>query len=170
MQQFWNKAQNMQIFQGRRPRGTGGTVPPNMRWGTAHASVPPIFWEVVLPDVRDSLNRVKKGAFLVRKGSYTTFCIVQTRKMCEKKGKIRKTRSMTKRRSSKIFAVKMEIFSEKNVIQKSWSAKKFSVPPNSAPLRFSRIIFLLRHPWRRSVASSFGTTIFSARHLSGVVF
>ena len=40
---------------------------------------------------------------------------------------------MTKKKSSGICAVKMEIFSEKNVIQKSWSAKNFSVPPNSAP-------------------------------------
>jgi len=35
--------------------GTGGdlgelgeTVPQNLRWGIAHASVPPIFWEAVL--------------------------------------------------------------------------------------------------------------------------
>jgi len=35
---------------------------------------------------------------------------------------------MTKKRSSEILAVKTEIFSEKNVIQKSWSANKFSVP------------------------------------------
>jgi len=27
----------------------------------------------------------------------------------------------------------MEIFPEKNVLQKSWAAKKFLVPPNSAP-------------------------------------
>src|SRR6218665_2997362 len=40
---------------------------------------------------------------------------------------------MTKKKSSEIFGVKMEIFSGKNVIQKSWSAKIFSVPPNSAP-------------------------------------
>jgi len=29
-------------------RGTGGRSPQNLRWGTAHASVPPIFEEVVL--------------------------------------------------------------------------------------------------------------------------
>src|SRR6218665_1567402 len=34
---------------------------------------------------------------------------------------------MTKKRSSEIFAVQMEIF------LKSWSAKNLSVPPNSAP-------------------------------------
>jgi len=37
--------------------------------GTAHASVPPIFGEVVLSDARESMNRVKKGVYLVRKGS-----------------------------------------------------------------------------------------------------
>jgi len=47
-----------------------------------------------------------------------------------KKEKIRKTWSMTKK---KILAVKMDIFSEKNVIQKSWPARNFSVPPNSEP-------------------------------------
>jgi len=69
----------------------------------------------------------------VRKGSYTTFNIVKIRKIWEKKGKIRKTWSMTKKRSSEIFAVKTGIFCGKNVIQKSWSAKKMSVPQNSAP-------------------------------------
>src|SRR6218665_1601205 len=51
--------------------------------------------------------------FLVRKGSYTTLNTVKIREIWEKKGKIRKTRSMTKRRSSEILAVKIEIFSEK---------------------------------------------------------
>ena len=36
---------------------------------------------------------------------------------------------MTLKRSSGILAVKMGIFSEKNLIQKSWSAKKFFHPP-----------------------------------------
>src|SRR6218665_883501 len=40
---------------------------------------------------------------------------------------------MTKKRSSEFLGVKMEIFFEKNLIQKFWSAKKYSVPPNSAP-------------------------------------
>ena len=40
---------------------------------------------------------------------------VKIRKIRER-GKIRKTWSMTKKRSSEIFAAKMEIFSEKNVI------------------------------------------------------
>jgi len=68
--------------------------------------------------------------FLVRKGSYSTFTIVNIRKIWERKAKIRKTWSMTtKKRSSEILAGKMG----KNVVQKSWLAKKCSVPPNSAP-------------------------------------
>src|SRR6218665_1520544 len=56
-------------LQGRRPMGgLGGTVPQNLRWGTAHALVPPIFIEAALSDARESMNRVKKGVFLVRKG------------------------------------------------------------------------------------------------------
>src|SRR6218665_2588454 len=105
-------------------------------------SYPQYFSEVVLSDARESMNR-EKGVikeffseivvFLVRKRSYTTFNILKIRNIREKKGKIRKIWSMTKKKSSEIFAVKMEFFSEKNVIQKSWSAKNFSVPPNSAP-------------------------------------
>ena len=39
---------------------------------------------------------------------------------------------MTKKRSSEIFGVKTEIFSGKNVIQKSWSTRNlFSVPPQT---------------------------------------
>jgi len=36
--------------------GPGGTDPQNLRWGTAHASVPPIFREVVLTDAWQSTN------------------------------------------------------------------------------------------------------------------
>ena len=64
--------------------------------------------------------------FLVKKGSYTTFNTVKIRK-------IRKTWSMTKKKSSEILGVKMEIFLRKKIIQKFWSAKDFFVPPNSAP-------------------------------------
>ena len=48
----------------------------------------------------------------------------------KKDREIRKTWSMIKKRkrSSEILGVKMEIF-PKNLIQKSWSAKKNSVPP-----------------------------------------
>ena len=47
--------------------------------------------------------------------------------MWEKNGKIRRTRSMTKKRSSEIFALKMDIFPEIG------PRKNFLVPPNSAP-------------------------------------
>ena len=113
--------------QGRRPRGGDwgdGRSYQNLRWGTASASVPPIFWEVVLSDARESLNRVKTGVFLVRKGSYTTFYIVKIWKMCEKKAKIRK---------SEIFPVKMEFFSKENVIPEILAGEKIVRPPNSAP-------------------------------------
>ena len=111
--------------QGRRPRGDWGDGPPqNFRWGTAHALVPPpIFWEVVLSDVRESMNRVKNGGFLVRKWSYTTFNIVNIRKMWEKKGKIRRTNRWLKKRSSEIFTLKMDIFPEIG------PRKNFLVPP-----------------------------------------
>jgi len=46
--------------------GAGGRFPQSLKWGTAHAFVPPIFWEVVLSDVREIMKRVKKGVFLVR--------------------------------------------------------------------------------------------------------
>jgi len=62
--------QHFVVFnQGRRPRGTGGTVPPKI-WGggTADALVPPIFKEVVLSDACESINRVKKVFFLWGKG------------------------------------------------------------------------------------------------------
>jgi len=39
---------NTHYTHGRRPRGTGGRSPKNLKWGTAHASVPPIFGEVSL--------------------------------------------------------------------------------------------------------------------------
>src|SRR6218665_3840209 len=58
---------------------------------------------------------------------HTTFNIVNIRKMWEKKGKIRRTRSMTKKRSSEIFTLKMEIFLEIG------PRRIFLVPPNSAP-------------------------------------
>src|SRR6218665_3522955 len=58
------------------------------------------------------MNRVKNCVFLVRKWSYTTFNTVNIRKMWEKKGEIRRTRLMTKKRSSEIFTLKMEIFPE----------------------------------------------------------
>jgi len=40
--------------------GTGGTVPPNLRWGDGPCIGPQIFREVVLSDARESTNRVRK--------------------------------------------------------------------------------------------------------------
>src|SRR6218665_369602 len=72
----------------------------------------------------------KKSVFLARKGLCTISNKVKIRKIREKRGKIRKIWSMTLKRSSEIFAAKMEIFLEKT---SSWSAKNFSVPQYSAP-------------------------------------
>src|SRR6218665_636597 len=66
---------------------------------------------------------------LVWKGSYTTFNTVKIWKIWEKIRKIRKTWSVTKKRSSEILAVKMEIFSERNVISEILVHKKFFRPP-----------------------------------------
>jgi len=87
----------------------------------------PIFWKVVLSDGRESTDRVKNSSrhsrqgffseivvFLVKKGSYTPFYTVKIR-------------------SSEFSGMKMEIFFRKDVIEKFWSAKNFSVPQNSAP-------------------------------------
>src|SRR6218665_1229368 len=86
--------------------------------------------------MRESTNRVKKCVikeffseivvFLLKKGSYTTFNKVKIRK-------IRKTWSMTKKWVIRNFLRENGNFFRKNVIHKSWFAKKFSVPPNSAP-------------------------------------
>src|SRR6218665_678998 len=113
--------------QGWRPRGTGGTVPPKFEVGGPPMHWSPQYFEKQLSHVRESMNRVKNCVFLVRKWSYTTFNIVNIRKMWEKKGKIRRTRSMTKKRSSEIFTLKMEIFPEIG------PRKNFLVPPTSAP-------------------------------------
>jgi len=48
---------------------------------------------------------------------------------------------MTKKRSSEIFGVKVEISSGRDVIQKSWSANKFSVPPPKRDARSPPLIF-----------------------------
>ena len=67
-----------------------GTVPQNLRWGKAHALVPPqyLLREIVLSDARESVNRVKKGVSLVRKGSNMTFNIAKIGKIWEKQEKI----------------------------------------------------------------------------------
>src|SRR6218665_1661024 len=93
-------------------------------------------------DVRESMKRVKKvfscEERVMYEGSCTTFNKVKIQKISENSKNLV---SMTKKRSSEMFAAKMEIFSEKS----SWSAKNFSVPPNSAPgfRHCSRASFLL---------------------------
>src|SRR6218665_1791890 len=76
------------------------------------------------------MKRVKKGVFLVRKRSCTTFSRAKIRKIREKRGKIRKTWLMTKKGHQKFLPLKWKFFQKKS---SSWSAKNFSVPPNSAP-------------------------------------
>src|SRR6218665_3834747 len=86
------------------------------------------------------MNRVKNCVFLVRKWSYTTFTIINIRKMWEKKGKIRRTRSMTKKkRSSEIFTLKMEIFPEIGPRKNVLVPPKFGArsPPMLASMRYA---------------------------------
>src|SRR6218665_2647324 len=92
--------------------------------------VPPIF-RVVLSDVRESMNRVKNCVFLVRKWSYTTFNIVNIRKMWEKKRKIRKTRSMTKK--GHFYPENGNFFPKKTSFRNLGPRKNVLAPTNSAP-------------------------------------
>src|SRR6218665_1769556 len=79
------------------------------------------------------MNRVKNGVFLVRKWSYMTFNIVNIRKMWEKKGKIQRTRSMTKKKVIRNFYPKMDIFTLKMDIFPEIGREKICLFPNSAP-------------------------------------
>src|SRR6218665_3607981 len=90
-------------------------------WGTAHALVSPIFREVVLSDAREreSMKRVKKGVFLVRKGSNMTFNIPKIGKMWEKK----------KRGHQKFLPRKWKYFPRKKSFGSLGSAEKFFRPP-----------------------------------------
>ena len=112
-------------------RGTGGTIPSKFEVGTAHAFVPPnILRSSVCPlrvKARSEYKKVSSRNYFLKQGFFPWTRVIYdiTR---NKIGKIWKTWSMTKKRLSEIFGVKL-----KKVIQKSWSAKSFSVPPNSAP-------------------------------------
>ena len=110
---------------GGKPRVDWGTVPPKFEIGTAHAFVPPNILRSSVVRCARKYERVKKGVFLVRKGSCTTFIRAKIRKTREKRGKIRRTWSMTKKRSSEIFCAKMGIFLKKS---SSWSSKTFPYP------------------------------------------
>jgi len=79
----------------------------------------------VLSDVGESMKRVKKGVFLVRKGLCTICNKVKIRKIREKRGKIRKTWSMTKKGHQKVLPLKWEFFQKKS---SSWSRKFFPSP------------------------------------------
>src|SRR6218665_364273 len=91
--------------------------------------------KVVLSDARESMNRVKKGVFPVRKGSNMTFNIANIAKIWEKKRKILKIWSMTKKRVIRNFCRENGNFSPpKNRHSEILGPpKKFSVPPNLAP-------------------------------------
>src|SRR6218665_2489356 len=91
--------------------GETGDCPPKFEVGDGPCIGPPIFREVVLSDVRENMNRVKKGVFLVRKGSNMKFNIAKIGKIWEKKWKIW---SITKKMSSEIFAAEMHISPQKS--------------------------------------------------------
>ena len=93
---------------GRRPREElGGRTPKIWGGGTAHASVPPnilrssVCGRCAQKHEQSTTSVIKElfseiGAFLVKKGSYTTLHTVKTWKFWIKKGKILKTWSMSK--------------------------------------------------------------------------
>src|SRR6218665_1189682 len=92
------------------------------------------------------MNRVKNCVFLVRKWSYTTFNIVglNIRKMWEKKGKIRRTRSMTKKKVIRNFYP--EIGPRKNfLVPPKFGARSPPMPasggrpPSPAPPRYASV-------------------------------
>src|SRR6218665_2466158 len=95
--------------------------------------------------MRAKVRRVKKGVFAVRKGSCTTSNIVKIRKIWEKKGKIRKTWSMTKKKVIRNFCHENGNFvPQKTAICNLDPAKNFSVSPNSTPgLRHCLILHLV---------------------------
>src|SRR6218665_3853812 len=76
----------------------GGTVPPKkFDVGDGPCIRPPNILRRSVVGCARKYEQSKKGVFLVRKGSYTTFNIVMIRKIWEKRGKIRKSWSMTKK-------------------------------------------------------------------------
>src|SRR6218665_3912816 len=99
----------LNLTQGRKPRGTGDDPPQSLRWGDSPCiRLPNILRSSVVGCAR-KYEKSKKGVFLVRERSCTTFNKVKIRKIRQKRGKIRKTWSMTKKWSSEIFAGEMEI-------------------------------------------------------------
>src|SRR6218665_1907842 len=142
-------------MQGRGPGGTEGDGPPKFEVGYGPCIRPPpnILRSSVVGCARKYEQSFKKGVikeffseivvFILRKGSYTTFNVAKIRKIWEKKGKIRKNWSMTKKGHQKCWPSKWKFFQKK---PNSWSAKKFSVPPKlgarSSPVGYRYIIFI----------------------------
>jgi len=126
--------------------GTGGMVPKNWRWGDGPCIRPPnnLRSSVVgcSRKYEQSLKRCHKGilfwnsgypvVFLVRKGSYTTFNVVKIRKIREKKLKIRKTWSLTKKKVIRNFGRENGNFFWRNRHSEILVHENFVHPPNSA--------------------------------------
>src|SRR6218665_2444509 len=86
----------------------------------------------------------KKGIFLVRKELCTISNKVKIRKIREKRGKIRKTWSMTKKRSLEIFAAKMGIFPEKSHLV--GPRKKFPSPQTRRQVSATGLDYRVSNP------------------------
>ena len=163
------------LSQGRRPRGDWGDGPPtNLRWGNGPCIRPPnILRSSVVGSARKYEQRgekvlsrnffseivvflVKKGLHrptifnIVKKGLYTIFNTVNTRK-------IRKTWSMTKRRSSEILGPwKWQFFLKKRRHSEILVREKMFRPPKlgarSPPLDFpsTSVYFFREACWHHS--------------------
>jgi len=116
--------------------GLGGRSPQNLRWGgTAHASFPLIFREVVLSDACKSANWVKKRChqgifceievFLVKKGPYMLYITFQR----VKTGKTEKIGSTTKKRSSEIFCQNENFFLKRSL--KNFGSRNYFPSPQT---------------------------------------
>ena len=79
----------------------------------------------------------KMVVFLWGNGHYTTFIIVNIRKMWEKKGKIRRTKSMTKKSHQKFLPWEWNIFPEIGPRKNFLVPSKFGA--RSPPMRLSKI-------------------------------
>src|SRR6218665_2950885 len=107
--------------------GGWGTVPPKFEVGDGPCIRPSnILRSSVVGCVR-KYEKSKRDVFLVRKGLCTISNKVKIRKIREKRWKIRKTWSMTKRKKGhqKFLPRKWKFYPKKT---SSWSAKNFSVP------------------------------------------
>src|SRR6218665_546431 len=93
--------------------GGWGTVPPKFEVGDGPCIRPSnILRSSVVGCVR-TYEKSKKGVFLVRKGLCTICNKVKIRKIREKRGKLRKTWSMTKKGHQKLLPLKGKFFQKK---------------------------------------------------------